>query len=356
MYKLDVALKDNPYTVLINRGIVNDINNIIGNIEKYNKVFIITQQSILNFLKSQFLLSLEYQTIIVAEKESSKTISSSEIIINQLIKLGCTRDSLLIGLGGGSVMDLTGFIASIFMRGIDHLFIPTTLLGMVDACIGGKTGVNTPSARNVIGTFKQPKAVCIDPLLLQTLSHKNIINGFAEVIKYSLICDIKLYKILLSDFDELIKLKDIGKIESIIHQCCMHKINFIIKDEYDRGQRMILNFGHTIGHAIESYYKYQEISHGEAIYYGMIAASYLSMKNGYLSKSDFNEINNFITQIPKPDLRNVNVDELLEYIKYDKKRIRNKNYFILLNNIGNAIITDDVKTKNIKESINFILA
>ena len=355
MHKINVSLNNNTYDILIAQGIEKSIENIISNLGSYNKVFIITQQSIINIYKFSKLLLCGYDILIVNEGESAKKIKETEKTINQLINNGCTRDSLIIGFGGGSVTDLTGFIASVFMRGIDHIFIPTNLLGMVDASIGGKTGLNTDIGRNVIGTIKQPKAVFIDPLYLKTLSTNDIINGCAEIIKYGLICDYRLYKKIASEFYDIIQLKSIDVIESIIIKCCKHKKNFIIQDEFDTHERMKLNFGHTVGHAIESYYKYKDISHGEAVYYGMIAASYLSNKKGYLSSADFNDINDFITKIPKYNLENININQLLEYIKYDKKILRNKQQFILLNNIGDAFIADIITANDIKESIKFLL-
>jgi len=352
MHQLEVPLKNNKYTILIKQELSNRFDSMLENIEHYSKIFIVTQQSIIDSVSCNALS--KYPTIVIPEGEDSKSISAVESVVSQLMDLGCNRDSLLVGFGGGTVTDFTGFVASIFMRGIDHVFIPTTLLGMVDSSIGGKTGVNNNGARNVIGTFKQPKAIYIDPLFLKTLSKKDIISGFAEIIKYGLIADKKFYNTVKSNFIKLIRLENIDQIESIIYQCCKHKINFFIDDEFDYNKRMILNFGHTIGHAIESYYNYKNISHGEAVYYGMIASAFISHKHGLLIESDFNHIHDFIFNISKVGLNNLDSEKVYKYIKYDKKRMGNKNYFILLNDIGKADIVENVTSDDIKEAITFI--
>ena len=352
MLQLEVPLKDNTYTIFIQKGLNKMLNEMIKDNGDYSNIFIITQQSIIDSVENNFLSN--YSTIIVEEKEASKSLSMVESVVQQLIKKRCDRDSLLIGFGGGTVTDLTGFVASVFMRGIDHIFVPTTLLGMVDSSIGGKTGVNSHNARNIIGTFKQPKAIYIDPILLNTLSSKNMINGFAEIIKYGLITDRKFYNMVESNFTQLVNLKDLNQIESIIYQCCQHKINFIVVDEFDQNKRMMLNFGHTIGHAIESYFKYKKISHGEAVYYGMMGAAFISKKHELLTEDNFNKIHNFILSIPKFELQNIDCNQVFESIKYDKKRMKNKNYFIVLNDIGKASIVDNVTPEDIKEAINFI--
>jgi len=211
MYQLEVNLNNNSYPILIDQGIDKMLNNLLDR-SNYSNIFIITQQSILDNIKNNFLSN--YPTIIVDENEASKSVTTAEFLVQELLKEGCDRESLLIGFGGGTITDLTGFVASIFMRGIDHVFIPTTLLGMVDASIGGKTGVNSNQARNVIGTFKHPKGIYIDPLFLNTLPKKDIIDGFAEVIKYGLIVDMELYNMVEYNFKELIQLKDLNQIKT----------------------------------------------------------------------------------------------------------------------------------------------
>lgn len=353
MYKIDVSLDDNSYGIFIKKGIFQSIAEHIFRVDKYSKIFIISQKSIIDIYNPHFLLAEDI--LCIEENEAGKTLNEAHRIIKVLIEKECNRSSLIIGLGGGVVTDFTGFISSIFMRGVDHILIPTSLLAMVDASIGGKTALNTSDSKNTIGTIKQPKAVYIDPLLLKTLPVKEVINGFAEMLKYGLINDKSLFDLLIENRQNIIDLNNMDLIESVIIKCCQSKSRIIEKDQFDLNERLKLNFGHTIGHAIEAHYNYQSISHGDAVYYGMIAASYISNKKGYLSDEDFNHICSQIHLIPKHKLNNVGDEDIFHYIKYDKKNKGNKLQFILLNNIGSAFIDDSVTNTEIKESIRYIL-
>ena len=354
MKTIDVNLKNNTHTIYIGTGISNNLSSLI-NTDCYDQIFILTQQSILDLYKKHSLFNSEFNNIIVGEFEDAKNLKNIDLILNALTEKKCTRHSLIIGCGGGVTTDIAGFVASIYMRGINHIFIPTTLLGMVDAAIGGKTGVNTNSGKNLIGTFKQPSAIIIDPTFLHSLNKKNMINGFAEVIKYGLVFDRHMFQNIKENFDILIDLNNIDELEKNIFQCCMHKKNIIVQDEFDQGQRMLLNFGHTIGHALESYYQYKNIMHGDAVYYGMVAASYISCKLGYLSRNDYNVIYEFINSIPKKTLDNIDIEILKNYFSYDKKRKGNESNFILLNNIGSAIIKNDIPESMINESLKLLI-
>tara|TARA_Y100000590_G_scaffold135974_1_gene155576 strand:- start:495 stop:1562 length:1068 start_codon:yes stop_codon:yes gene_type:complete len=354
MKTIDVNLKNNAHTIYLGENISNDFSNII-NTNNYDKIFIFTQQSILDLYNKHPLFNMEYENIIIEESENAKNLKKINEVLNVLAEKKCSRNSLIVGCGGGVTTDIAGFVASIYMRGIDHVLIPTSLLCMVDAAIGGKTGVNTNEAKNMIGTFKQPVAIIVDPHFLYSLDKKHIVNGFAEIVKYGLIFDSKMYHTVKARFNRMINLKNIQDFEPIIHQCCIHKKNIIVKDEFDYNQRMKLNFGHTIGHALESYYQYQNILHGDAVYYGMIAASYISWKLEYLSKDDYNDIYNFINSVSKKALDSIDIKKLKYHLMYDKKRLGNKTNFILLNNIGSAIIQDNIPESIIDESLKLLI-
>jgi len=353
MHNIDVSLDSNSYSILIKQGMFKSIPDYIAHLGIYNKIFIISQKSIIDIF-SPNILSPD-NILLIEENETGKTFNEANRIINTLIEKGCNKDSLIIGFGGGVITDLSGFVASIFMRGIDHIFIPTSLLSMIDASIGGKTALNTSNAKNIIGTIKQPKAVYVDPLLLKKLPKKEVINGFAEMLKYGLISDRSLFNLLTENREKIIDLSDMNLMESVIIKCCANKSHIIEKDQFDLNERLKLNFGHTIGHAIETHLNYQSISHGDAVYYGMIAASYISNKKGCLSNEDFNHICDQIQLIPKYELKNINDKDIFHYIKYDKKNIRNKLQFILLNNLGDAFVDDSVTNTEIQESIKYIL-
>jgi len=351
---ININLKNNAHSIYMGQNISNDLSSIIKT-DKYDKIFILTQQSILDIYINHPLFDLGFKNIIIDESESAKKLKNIDLIINQLIEKKCTRNSLIIGFGGGVTTDITGFIASVYMRGIDHILVPTTLLGMVDAAIGGKTGVNTNSGKNLIGTFKQPIAIIVDIIFLHSLNKKHIINGFAEVVKYGLIFDRNMFTNVRDNFNELVKLNNSQELEKTIYQCCILKKNIIVKDEFDYNDRMLLNFGHTIGHALESYYQYKNMMHGEAIYYGMISASYISWKLDFLSKDDYNNIYNFINTIPKTKLINANTETLKNHLMFDKKRKGNKNNFILLNDIGSAMIKNNVSESIIDQSLKLLI-
>ena len=353
MHKINAKMTSCSYDVNIKDNLSDAF---VQTLEKsnYDKIFILTNELIQSLHSKHEIFNQGYKIIPVNNNEEIKNITEAEKIIEQLILKGCTRSSLIIGVGGGSITDFTGFIASIFMRGIDHAFVPTTLLGMVDAAIGGKTGVNTLVGKNLIGTFKQPKSVYIDSLFLNTLDKKQIINGFSEIVKYGLICDANLYEQVEENFYDLITLINKEMLNDIIIQCCNHKVNVVGKDEFETNQRMILNFGHTIGHALESYHQYQNIDHGDAVYYGMIGAGFISFKLNYLSEGEFKRINQFIKSIQKFKLKNINVEQLFHCMKYDKKQLNNNQHFILLNTIGKTIIEKNISKELIMESLNFI--
>ena len=354
MQTIDVNLKNNSHTIFIGQNISSDLSSII-NSDKYDDIFLLTQQSIKDKYSHHALLNSGFKEVIIEDSENAKNLKNIDQIIVHLLEKNCSRNSLIIGFGGGVTTDITGFIASIFMRGIDHVLIPTTLLAMVDASIGGKTGVNSNKGKNLIGTFKQPNAIIIDPVFLKTLNKGHIINGFAEIIKYGLVFDKNIYKWIKENFNNLIDLQDLSELEKIIYNSCTYKKNIIVEDEFDNNKRMLLNFGHTIGHALESYYQYKNIDHGSAVYYGMISASYISWKLDYLSEVEYRDIYSFINTIPKAKLDNINVDELKNQLIYDKKRMGNKNNFILLNNIGNAIIKNNIPESIIDESLKLLI-
>jgi len=331
--------------------------NIFSNLDAdiYDHVFIIIEETLFNTYKKHEIFHKGFKVIHVKQNQPIKTLETSQIIINELTNFGCTRQSLIIGFGGGVILDFSGFIASIYMRGIDHIFIPTTLLGMVDAAIGGKTGVNTKFSKNLIGTFKNPKCVYIDSIFLNTLNKQNMIDGFAEIIKYGLIKDKNLFLESVKYFKTCINHKNSKILDNLIKKCCEYKIEIVEQDQFEKNHRMILNFGHTIGHALEKYYNYEYLTHGQAVYYGMNAINFISWKLNHITDNKFHTIDNFIKQVPLLDISNLKVEEIMKNLKFDKKQTWNKNQFILLNDLGSCFITNEVNNTIIKESLDFII-
>jgi 3-dehydroquinate synthase len=255
--------------------------------------------------------------------ETAKSLETATYLIDELLKRGCGRDTLLIALGGGVTTDLVGFVASVYMRGIPLILIPTTLLSMVDAAIGGKTAINTPHGKNLMGTIFPPKAILADLNTLQTLPEKERLNGLAEILKMGLIFDASIWKMAESDPDLILK-------------AIQGKIAIVEQDPTERGLRRILNFGHTIGHALEALANY-EIPHGEAVALGCVVEAYLSLQLGYLAEGDFEEIRAryqcFPLKLPEVYRR----ARFLQAMAHDKKKALGEIRFVLIDRIGHAL-------------------
>lgn len=337
---------------------INQINNqrrfidYIGTYKKkYDKIFLLTQKSIIQHYP--FMERLDINILICREKEACKSIEEYETIIKKLSTKHCNKKSLIMGMGGGAITDLSGFVASSYMRGIKHVLIPTTLLGMVDASIGGKTALNVNNVRNLIGCFYNPTEVLLYFDFLQTLNQKEMCNGYAEIIKYSLILDYKLFELLETNIALLIKSVNLETLKPIIQICIQHKLNVVKDDQFDDNYRMILNFGHTVGHALESYYNYK-LSHGQAIIYGMEISSYLSYKEGLLNNNQYNRIESLIRQFNLPKLKNINIKKIKDLINNDKKNIHNKLNYIMLTNIGEAKIAKNYSKEKILDALQIL--
>ena len=329
-----------------------EIVNLIEDYYKYyDKIFIFTQNMILSHYK--FISTLNANIHICDESESCKSIKQYNQSIKYLHHHRCNKKSIIIGIGGGTITDFSGYVASTYMRGISHSFIPTSLLAMVDAAIGGKTALNTNGIRNLLGTYKNPNDVIIHIGFLKTLKIEDIINGCAEIIKYSLIMDVKLFEYLEKNTSNIFPNIDIEIMQSIINKCIDHKINIVAQDQYDTGIRNILNFGHTVGHALESYYEFT-MPHGKAILYGIIVASYLSKKDEMISVKEYNRIINLINKFNLPSLENLKINKIMALIDSDKKNIGNELNYILLKNIGEAEIKKNYNKKSIQEGLNIL--
>jgi len=282
--------------------------------------------------------------------ESSKNINESIKVWDFLIQNGFKRNSLIINLGGGMVTDIGGFISSTFMRGIDFVNVPTTLLGMVDASIGGKTGIDFKNLKNIIGKFEFAKIILIDDSFLETLNEQQIISGFAEMIKHALIDSPNHWNTI----KEIKSLKNISK--DMIYNSILTKVKIIEKDPTEKDIRKYLNYGHTLGHAIESYLlgTKRELLHGEAISVGIILESYLSCLRSKFDINKVNQIKNFIMKFYKKiDFAATDIEMVIKLLKYDKKNINDNALFVLIRNIGDPTTNNEVNIKEIKEAFRF---
>ncbi len=281
---------------------------------------------------------IKNQWIVIAAGEKSKNLQTVEKTAEKLLSLGVTRSDTLIGLGGGMTTDLTGMLASLYMRGMNLIQIPTTLLGMVDASIGGKTGVNLKMGKNLLGTFNQPEKIIINPVFLQTLPEHELKNGIAEIIKYGVIRDAKLFKILEQEKEKILKL-DQKTLNTILDRSIEIKVGIVTKDERENGIRMLLNYGHTIGHAIEKVSEYK-ISHGEAIAIGMVEENTWAIKEGIFSEKEGERIKKLLkeyslpTEIPKK----LSPEKIKQTMGLDKKKRGKTLYLCVPEKIGKAIV------------------
>ena len=286
--------------------------------------------------------------------ENSKNLDTIHEIYDFLLENHFTRSDVLVALGGGVVGDMSGFVASTYMRGIDFIQIPTTLLAQVDSSIGGKTGVDYKQYKNIIGAFNMPRLVYINTETLNTLDGRQYYAGIAEVMKYGLIRRSAFYVWLLENMYEIHE-KDEAALEYMIGQCCQIKKEYVDKDPFDKGDRAMLNFGHTIGHAIEKAMDFK-LLHGECVALGSVAAAFISWKKGYIQMEDYYEIRDMFVPFNLPiSIDGIDAQTILYNIKYDKKHSGDTLNFISLKKVGKAFIDTTVTTEEITDALNEII-
>lgn len=283
--------------------------------------------------------------------ESSKNIKTVLDVVGKLLEVGADRGTMLIAAGGGVVGDIVGFIASIYMRGIPYIQIPTTLVGQVDSSVGGKTAIDLPAGKNLLGTFCQPRSVFVDLTFLETLPRKEFNNGLAEIIKYGIIDDEKMFR-LLEDNMEALKSRDSALLAKIVENCCRIKKSIVEIDEKEQGLRRLLNFGHTIGHAIEAVSGYA-VSHGEGVALGMIAAARISEKKKYLDAVEVKRIEKIVLMsgLPVNIPREFSAADIISRLAMDKKKKEKVVYFILLKKIGMPFVNGGISSRLIGDVI-----
>tara|TARA_B100000686_G_scaffold257500_1_gene269554 strand:- start:290 stop:1363 length:1074 start_codon:yes stop_codon:yes gene_type:complete len=298
---------------------------------------------------------LRASAIILLPGEENKRIETVQQIVDKVLGEAPDRDSTLIALGGGVVGDITGFAASIILRGINFVQIPTTLLSQVDSSVGGKTGVNTTQGKNLLGTFYQPKLVLADITVLETLPLRDRISGYAEIVKYGLIRDKNFYLWLEENGKKIISL-DSAACQEAVKKSCLIKGEVVAADEKEEGHRALLNFGHTFGHALEKETGFNtSLLHGEAVSLGMIMAITLSIKLGVCSQSVLDRVQKHFQKIGLPTKPSKNGGDfwnpeiLINNMTFDKKRRKGRIAFILLNEIGDAFISNDVNLLDVKQ-------
>ena len=328
-----MKLQMKTYDIIVEHHCMDELDKYIKNVYSNNKVFIVTDDHVYDLYHKKIEKTLNhYEIAFVSIKpgETSKSFKTYQWVIKELIHKGLKRGHLIIALGGGVVGDLAGFVAATLYRGCPFIQIPTTLLAQVDSSIGGKVAVDLEEGKNLVGAFYEPVLVLIDPEFLKTLNHREYIQGVAEMIKAGLIKDRSLFNHF--------KTNDTVDIEQIIKALKVKK-EVVLKDPYDYGIRMILNFGHTFGHAIEKKYNYQVYKHGEAISYGMLIALKIGIQKGITPKYIYDEVKNVLLRLGLVKEPLFSKESLLNEIKTDKKNMSDQFHFICIKNIGEAQIT-----------------
>ncbi|MBI4525256.1 MAG: 3-dehydroquinate synthase [Deltaproteobacteria bacterium] len=340
MRTLTVKLDQRSYPIHMGEGLLLRAGELLGEAGCGEKIAIVTSPTVArlhltpledSFRRSGFKTTL----ILLPEGEEHKNLASLETIYDRLVSGRFERNSCLVALGGGVIGDLAGFAAATFLRGIPYVQVPTTLLAQVDSSVGGKTGINHREGKNLIGAFYQPRAVLIDVNVLQTLPRRELLAGLAEVIKYGIIEQPELFALLEEKLDPLLSLnKDL--LLEVIGASCSIKARVVEKDEREDDYRAVLNFGHTIGHALESLTGYETFLHGEAVAIGMVQATLISMRHGSCDKESCERIYRLIrrTGLPTELPSSIIPHELVKSMETDKKSARGKIKFVLCEGIG----------------------
>ena len=351
--KILFKTKNESYSIHIEPGsIKNNLNKFFSKKEKViflidKKVFYIFKQ-LKNYKKQNY--------IVINCSEKLKNFKNFALLSEKILNFKIDRKSSIVAIGGGTLGDLSGFIASTILRGINLVLFPTTLLSQVDSSIGGKNGINTKNGKNLVGTFYQPNQVFIDPKVLSTLTKREILSGYAEIIKHGIINDIKFFNWLHKNSKKILSLNN-KFLSEAIYKSIIIKRKYVSKDEKEiltnNNSRAILNFGHTFGHALETYYKYnKKLTHGEAISIGMIIAAILSYKLGYLPLNHLNNIKNHfkLNDLPISDNKMFN-EKIFKIIEKDKKNDNKKINFVLIKKIGSAFLSNNLNLNKIKKSL-----
>ena len=354
---LHVELNENSYPIFVGTGILKRIGKFLKPYAKSTRALLVTDTFVNHRfapLVSESLKSAGFDVAIidVPVGEESKSLEQFALIQDSLVENQLDRGSTLIALGGGVVGDLAGFAAAVYMRGIAYVQIPTTLQAQVDASVGGKTAINHPKGKNLIGAFHQPKLVLIDVNTLKTLPQRDIRAGLIEVIKMGVIRDEPLFEMVEENLDAILNL-DAETLIKMIARACANKADIVAKDEKESGLRMVLNYGHTFGHALEALTHYKKYRHGEAVSIGMNCASLLAVNLGMFSEADFERQRTLLNRakLPLTFPSDLFPEAICDAMSLDKKTLGGKIRLILPTRIGEVVIRDDVTDTKIIEAI-----
>ncbi len=354
MQTLHVELGDRRYPIFIG----SDLNpqELLEPYIKGRQVMIVTNTTVAPLYLDRYVRAVEalgktVETCILPDGEKYKNIEHLTLIFDALLKVGFNRDCTVLALGGGVIGDMAGFASASFQRGVYFVQVPTTLLSQVDSSVGGKTGINHPLGKNMIGAFQQPQVVLADMSQLKTLPPRELSAGLAEVIKYALLGDIEFLAWLEEHMDGLVA-GDENLLAEAVYKSCAHKARIVANDEKEQGERALLNLGHTFGHAIESYLGYGEWLHGEAVATGMVMAADLSHRMGWMSEADLERTKNIISRAQLPIIcPKIPLDDFLGFMSHDKKVLNGQLRLVLMKQLGQAVITKEFDVELMKQAI-----
>jgi len=355
--KIKVNLKDNPYTIAIGYDILQDFPSQIRSLGLGKDALIISHSVIERLHGRKLTESLKkagysVKVINVPVGEKSKSALCALNLLKQISEYDVNKKLFIIALGGGVVGDLAGFVAAIYKRGIPYIQVPTTLLAQIDSSIGGKTAIDLPTGKNLVGAFYQPRLVFADTQVLKTLSQRQIRNGLAEAIKYGIIGDVKLFNYIEANHQKFLN-GEIEVLNFIVRRCAAIKAQVVSEDEKEtKNIRTILNFGHTVGHAVEAASRYDQYHHGESVGLGMRVAARISVGMGLLNSSQEGCINQLISSVGLPEkIVGVRLAKIMDLMRHDKKFIAGRNRFVLVPKIGQVKVVDDIPEKIIIQAI-----
>lgn len=363
MRTVAVHLGSRSYRIKIATGLLEDLGKetrkAIG--DRAQKAIIISNHTIDSIYGETAVKSLSragfgVDRFTIGDGERFKSLRTAETILTFLIQQRLERSDIVVALGGGVVGDLAGFVAATYLRGIRFVQVPTTLLAQIDSSVGGKTGVNHSLGKNLIGAFHQPSLVVIDPMTLSTLPPRQIQAGLYEAIKYGIISDRNLFHNIAGHIDELKELND-SRLERLIAGCCRIKADVVRSDERESDRRRILNFGHTVGHALEAVTSYRRFLHGEAVGIGMLAASRIAERIGLLKPADREIVESGISAVGSlPSAKTIALDDIISAMFHDKKVESGRIAFVLPVQIGRVVIRTDVPPTVVKAALRDTLA
>ena len=361
MHKIEVGLESGGHDILVGRGLLGQLGELLPPSIRPTRVLIVTNPSVDKLYGDELRSALEpldckVLTDALPEGEEWKTLETVEKLVDRMVEARMDRRSLIVVLGGGVVGDIAGFAAAIYMRGIPFVQVPTTLLAQVDSSIGGKTGVDHAQGKNLIGAFYQPALVCIDPAVLASLPKEQTRNGMGEVIKYGMIADESLFSLLERHSGSMPVLED-AVLEDVIRRCCQIKARVVQQDERETtGLRAILNYGNTIGHAIEAVTGYTQYSHGEAVSIGMTAAAKISRKMELLDAEVEERQSRLLKAAGLPTTlskisSSVGAEAIMNAIIMDKKTVGGKARFVIPLAVGRVIVRDGIAHEIVEEAL-----